>query len=162
MKQRFLVTSQIAFEQLESELNRLGYTWSSGKGRYARELMRQHGRKLPLVVYVYDNGKHITYGSVEHCREEIDATFEIGMKLFQDTDGSVHIVQVSKPLETKEPRYRYVEVSIDEMLRDYVANGEKYYYEDEEDSALRMLWATTPTFTIDQLGETRFYKREEF
>lgn len=164
MKQRFLVKSQNAFEQLETELNRLGYTWSSGKGRYARELMRQHGRKLPLVVYVYTNGKHITYGSVEHCREEIDATFEIGMQLFQDTDGNVHIYETSKPLDEQpeEPRYRYVQVSIDEMLSDYVANGDKYYYEDENDSSLQMLWATTPMFTIDQLGETRFYKREEF
>lgn len=157
MKQRFKVRSQIAFEQLESELNKLGYTWSSGKVKYARELMRKYGNKLPLVVYVYTYGKHITYGSVEDCMEEIDATFEIGMNLFQDTDGSVHIVQVSKPLETKELRYRFVPVTLDDAL----ANSENTYYEDDGYDGLLRLYKDT-RFTIEELTKTKFYKREEF
>lgn len=158
MKQRFKVRSQIAFEQLESELNKLGYTWSSGKVKYARELMRKYGNKLPLVVYVYTNGKHITYGSVADCMEEIDATFEIGMNLFQDTDGSVHIVQVSKPLETKEPRYHYVPATLDDMRKD-IDNLDNYFYENFDGELKHVLEVSR---TLPMWLGTTFYKREEF
>lgn len=160
MKQRFKVTSQIAFEQLESELNRLGYKWSTGVTKHARKLICEEGRNLPLVVYVYTQGtnKYITWGRLEFCREEIDATFEIGMNLFQDTDGSVHIVQVSKPLETKEPRYRYIPATLDEMRKD-MDNLNNYFYENFDGELKHVLEVSR---TLPMWLGTTFYKREEF
>lgn len=164
MAQTFKVKDEDTFYQFESELMRLGFHWWSGRESVVSRVTEVDG--FPVLIHVYQQDKNLLYTCKASGRylDEVDATFETGQRLFTDTDGNVHIYETSKPLDEQpeEPRYRYVQVSIDEMLSDYVANGDKYYYEDENDSSLQMLWATTPMFTIDQLGETRFYKREEF
>lgn len=81
--------------------------------------------------------------------------------MFMDSDGSVHIYETSKPLDEqpKEPQYRYVQVSIDEVIQNY---GRKTYYHEEDGyDGLMMVYADT-RFKISDLVEARFYKREEF
>lgn len=146
-------------------MERLGFAWFSGRESVVKRVAEVDGG-FPVLVHVYPQDKTLLYTCkvTGKSLDEVDATFETGQRLFMDSDGNVHIYETSKPLDEqpKEPQYRYVQVSIDEMLSDYVSNGEKYYYEDENDSSLQMVWANTPQFTIDTLVETRFYKREEF
>ena len=164
MVQTFKVKDENAFYQLEGELMRLGFQWWSGRESVVKRITEVVDG-LPALVHVYPQDKTLLYTCkvTGKSLDEVDATFETGQRLFTDTDGNVHIYETSKPLdEPKEPQYRYVQVSVDEVLKDFNRNVSAYYYETDDYEGLRLLWDCSPTFTIDELIETRFYKREEF
>lgn len=166
MRQTFKAKDEDTLWQLETELRGLGFEWNSGTDSHVKKILENHHNPLPAYIHVYTGDRSLTWSTeygMSKLNYPVDATFETGQSLFMDSDGSVHIYEVSKPLDEqqKEPQYRYVQVSVDEMLKDYVWDGEKYYYEDENDSSLQMVWANTPQFTIDTLVETRFFRREE-
>lgn len=164
MVQTFKVKDEDTFYQFESELERLGFAWFSGRESVVKRVAEVDG--FPVLVHVYPQDKTLLYTcKVTGKRlDEVDATFETGQRLFTDTDGNVHIYETSKPLDEqpKEPQYRYVQVSVDEVLKDFNRNVSAYYYETDDYEGLRLLWDCSPKFTIDELIETRFYKREEF
>lgn len=164
MVQTFKVKDEDTFYQFESELERLGFVWFSGRESVVKRVAEVDG--FPVLVHVYPQDKTLLYTCkvTGKSLDEVDATFETGQRLFTDTDGNVHIYETSKPLDEQpeEPRYRYVQVSIEEVVKDYKTNGKVYYYEDATEDALNLIWADDPMFTIEELSETRFYKREEF
>ena len=163
MAQTFKVKDEDTFYQFESELMRLGFQWWSGRESVCKRVADVDG--FPVLIHVYQD-KTLLYTCKASGRylDEVDATFETGQRLFMDTDGNVHIYETSKPLyeQPKEPQYRYVQVSVDEVLKDFNRNVSAYYYETDDYEGLRLLWDCSPKFTIDELIETRFYKREEF
>lgn len=160
MAQTFKVKDEDTFYQFESELERLGFQWWSGRESVVKRVAEVDG--FPVLIHVYPQDKTLLYTCKASGRylDEVDATFETGQRLFTDTDGNVHIYETSKPLdEPKEPQYRYVQVSIDEVIQNY---GRKTYYHEEDGyDGLMMVYADTH-FKISDLVKARFYKREEF
>lgn len=161
MVQTFKVKDEDTFYQFESELERLGFVWFSGRESVVKRVAEVDG--FPVLVHVYPQDKTLLYTCkvTGKSLDEVDATFETGQRLFTDTDGSVHIFETSKPLDEqpKEPQYRYVQVSIDEVIQNY---GRKTYYHEEDGyDGLMMVYADT-RFEISDLVKARFYKREEF
>lgn len=161
MAQTFKVKDEDTFYQFESELMRLGFHWWSGRESVVSRVTEVDG--FPVLIHVYPQDKNLLYTCKASGRylDEVDATFETGQRLFTDTDGYVHIYETSKPLDEqqKEPRYRYVQVTLDEVIQNY---GKKTYYLEEDGyDGLMMVYADT-RFKISELVKVRFYKREEF
>lgn len=165
MRQTFRVKDEGTLWQLESELRGLGFKWSGGQDSHVKRILKEPD-PFPVYIHVYTEDRTLTWSScltMVLVGYPVDATFETGQSLFMDSDGSVHIYETSKQLdEPKEPQYRYVQVSVDEVLKDFNRNVSAYYYETDDYEGLRLLWDCSPKFTIDELIETRFYKREEF
>lgn len=160
MAQTFKVKDEDTFYQFESELERLGFQWWSGRESVVKRVAEVDG--FPVLIHVYPQDKIFLYTCkvTGKSLDEVDATFETGQRLFTDTDGNVHIYETSKPLdEPKEPQYRYVQVTLDEVIQNY---GESAYYLEEDGyDGLMMVYADT-RFKIGDLVKVRFYKREEF
>lgn len=161
MVQTFKVKDEDTFYQFESELERLGFAWFSGRESVVKRVADADG--FPVLVHVYPQDKTLLYTCkvTGKSLDEVDATFETGQRLFTDTDGNVHIYETSKPLDEqpKEPRYSYVQVTLDEVIQNY---GRKTYYLEEDGyDGLMMVYADT-RFKIGDLVKVRFYKREEF
>lgn len=161
MVQTFKVKDADTFYQFESELERLGFVWFSGRESVVKRVAEVDG--FPVLVHVYPQDKTLLYTCkvTGKSLDEVDATFETGQRLFTDTDGNVHIYETSKPLDEQpeEPRHRYVQVTLDEVIQNY---GRKTYYLEEDGyDGLMMVYADT-RFKIGDLVKVRFYKREEF
>lgn len=162
MVQTFKVKDEDTFYQFESELTRLGFQWFSGRESVVKRVAEVDG--FPVLVHVYQD-KTLLYTCKASGKylEDVDATFETGQRLFTDTDGNVHIYETSIPLDEqpKEPQYRYVPVTVGQVIAHADDNENTYYYEDDGYTGLLRLW-TDSRFTIDEFTKMRFYKREEF
>lgn len=165
MRQTFKAKDEGTLWELESELRGLGFRWSSGEDSHVKKIL-EYPDPFPVYIHVYTGDGILTWSSeygMSKLKYPVDATFETGQSLFMDSDGSVHVYEVSKPLDEqpKEPEFRYVQVSVDEVLKDFNSNVSAYYYETDDYEGLRLLWDCSPKFTIDELIETRFFRREE-
>lgn len=163
MRQTFKAKDENTLWELEGELRGLGFKWSGGEDSHVKRILKEPD-PFPVYIHVYAGSRTLTWSScltMGLLGYPVDATFEVGQSLFMDSDGSVHIYEVSKPLDEQleEPRYRYVQVTLDEVIQNY---GKKTYYLEEDGyDGLMMVYADT-RFKISELVKVRFYKREEF
>lgn len=162
MRQTFKVTEEASAWQLEWELQALGYKWRNGVDSHVKTLLEQN-EPFPVYIHVYTEDRTLACSSeygFSVLQYPVDATFEKGQSLFMDSDGNVHIYETSKPLdEPKEPQFRYVQVSVDEVVKEF--GRQTYYFEEKGYDGLLMVHTDT-RFQIDELAETRFFRREEF
>ncbi|MRC99733.1 hypothetical protein GH856_27130 [Bacillus thuringiensis] len=162
MRQTFKAKDEDTLWQLETQLRGLGFKWNSGKDSHVKNILEKHD-PLPAYIHVYTGDRSLTWSTeygMSKLKYPVDATFETGQSLFMDSDGSVHIYEVSKPLDEqpKEPEFRFVQVGVDEVLRE-LARGTYYYEEDGYDGLLKVYVDTR--FKMGELAETRFFRREE-
>lgn len=163
MRQTFKAKDEGTLWELEGELRGLGFKWSGGEDSHVKRILKEPD-PFPVHIHVYTGDRTLTWSSAYTMgllRYPVDATFEVGQRLFMDSDGSVHIYEVSKPLDEqpKEPEFRYVQVDFDEVVQE-LTRGTYYYEADGYDGLLKVYVDTK--FNMGELAEMRFFRREEF
>ena len=163
MRQTFKAKDEGTLWELESELRGLGFKWSSGTDSHVKKIL-EHNEPFPAYIHVYTGDRTLTWSSeygMGRLKYPVDATFETGQRLFIDSDGSVHIYEVSKPLDEqpKEPEFRYVQVDFNEVVQE-LTRGTYYYEADGYDGLIKVYVDTR--FKMGELAEMRFFRLEEF